>query len=179
VALATIFIRSAVIEIPRVSPGGLWLRIRHPVFRNTSPSSCLRLPASLWTLCQSVSLLLCRHRWLPGQSAGSERCSQWWVKRRRRVVHACVMCLCCGRVRTFPKRTGASTRSGAQFGMFAGCVCAQVLSWVFGVAEKLLLGMSDEGMMFGVRVRWRVLFANCVSMHSRPFEALSHALTRT
>ena len=48
-------------------------------------------------------------------------------------------CLCevLARVVAFPKRTGDSTRSGAQFGMFAGCVCGQVLSWVFGVAEKL------------------------------------------
>ena len=79
----------------RNTPGQSWWAVATNMTRGVSQHLpfLVLTPACLAVDAQSVSLLLCRHRWLPGQSAGSERCSQWWVKRRRRAAHACVKCL--------------------------------------------------------------------------------------
>jgi hypothetical protein len=41
-------------------------------------------------------------------------------------------------------RSGAGRRLRAHFGMFAAAVCAQVMCWAFGVAEKLPLQGAEE-----------------------------------
>ena len=67
-------------------------------------------------------------------------------------MRTCIVCVC-RRVAIFQTRAGTCRRSGAHFGMFAACVCVQVMCWAFDLAEELPCPVADAGVTSGDCVR--------------------------